>query len=247
MTSTAQRGSGAGAARVAGAAYLFMVASGILWWVLVGSRVVVAGDPLATAQAVLGREGLFRLGLGIEALMALNLVALGFSHRELLRPAGRTGAEVASWLVLADALLSLAQVLLAFLAFQLLVHRGTLDAPGAAALQALVGLYIDVRIAGHTVAALALHLGLLVAWVQLLRARLLPRALAAAGVLAFALILGAELANVLVPGSPPDLMTGFGPWGTLTVGPSIVLELVAGGWLLARGVGPGAAPLRPAG
>ena len=234
------------AARVAGLAYWGMVVGGILWWVLIGSRVLVAGDPAATARAVLASEGRFRLGLLCELLMALNQVALALSHRALTRPAGRTVAAVATWLVLLDAVLAVALVLLSFLGLHLLLARGSLASLGPDQLADLVGLGLGVRMAGYTLAGVFLHLGMLLFSLLFLRSRLVPRPLAVLGVVAFALVLAAEVANLAVPGAPADLMTSFGPLGTATIGPSILAELLAGGWLLVRGVaeGPGA-PGRP--
>ncbi len=224
------------ASRTAGVAYLVMVLGGILWWVLVGSKLVVAGDAQAGATAVLRNEQLFRLGIVYEVLMSLNLIALAWSHHTMLAPAGRHLAAVGRYLVLTDAFLSAVMVLGAFVALQALRARSSLTALGPEQLSDVIGLYLNVRIAGHTIAAVFLHLGMIVFYYLLFTSRSIPRILAAFGLLSYALGPVAMLVNIIVPGSPMTMMTFHDPLSSICIAPSIVLELIAGPWFLAKGL-----------
>lgn len=221
---------------VAGAAYLFMVLGGIFWWVLIGSKFVVAGEPAAAAAQVLANEQLFRVGIAYEVLMSINLIALAMSHHAMLKPSGRTLAALARWLVLTGAILAAVMVLLAFLAFQVLRAQSSAAEATAQQLGEVVGLYLNVRIAGHTISAVFLHLGMLVFLSLFLRSRRIPRSLALFGILAYGLILAAALVNIVVVGSPASMMTMQSAAEAACVVPSIVLELALGGWLLTKGL-----------
>lgn len=221
------------ASRVAGAAYLFMVGAGILWWLLIGSKLAGAGSPAGTASRIVANESLFRVGVVVELAMALNLVALALSHAALLRRAGPHLAALGQALVVAVAILDAVMVLLAFVAFHLL-KRATADG-GAPQIVELVGRWFDVRMAGHTISTALLHAGMLVFYVQLWRARLVPRGLAAFGLVAYSLSFGAIVLGIVVPGSPVNLMALQRTVDAVCISPSIVIELVAGVWLLAKG------------
>jgi hypothetical protein len=223
-------------ARVAGLAYLFLVLGGIIYWLLVGTRLASAGSAGATAGAVLAQEQLFRAGVACEILMSVNVVVLAAAHRALLERVGRGLSSLAFGLVLVDALLAAAMALAAFTALQVLKGGASLAVRGPGPLQELVGRYLDVRIAGHTVGSVFLDLGMMLFLWLLLRSGMIPRWLAGFGLLAYSAILLAALANILAPGSPPTMMTLKSAGEAAWVVPSILFEVTAGLWLLVRGV-----------
>jgi len=224
------------AARAAGFSYLFMVLGGIHYYLFVGSRLTVAGNAAATASTVLANEALFRVGVGYELLMAINLVVLAMALHVILKPVGGNLASLALYWVLAEAILAAAMVLVAFIALQLLQGRSALSSPGPEQLLDLVGLYLSVRMAGHTISTVFLSLGMLVFMFLLLQSRFVPRALAGFGVASYSLMLLAALVNILVPGSPASMMSMQSTFDVICIVPSILFEVSAGLWLSFRGV-----------
>jgi len=70
-------------ARVAGVLYLVIIVLGLFTELYVRSRLIVPDDPGATAAAILGAQGLFRLGFLTDSLVFLSdaAVAVLFSTR----------------------------------------------------------------------------------------------------------------------------------------------------------------------
>jgi Domain of unknown function (DUF4386) len=228
------------AAKAAGIAYLFMVLGGIHYYLFVGSRLTVAGNATATANTVLANEALFRVGVGYELLMAINLVVLAMALYVILEPIRRSLASLALYLVLAEAILAAAMVLVAFFALQLLRGQSSLTSLGPERLLDLVGLYLSVRMAGHTISTVFLCLGMLVFMFLLLGSRLVPGVLAGFGVVSYSLMLLAALINILIPGSPASMMSLQSTFDLVCIVPSILFEVCAGLWLSFRGVDLGA-------
>jgi len=84
-----------GEARIAGALYLLVILLGGFAEVAVRQGLIVAGDPMATAKAIMAHEGLYRLGFGAEMLTNMIAIPLTLIVYRLLAPAGRF------WVVLA--------------------------------------------------------------------------------------------------------------------------------------------------
>jgi hypothetical protein len=167
----------AGSARVAGVAYLLLLLGGIFWWAFIGSKLVVAGDPIATATTAVVNERLSRLSILAEVFMTLNLIALAIAHYDLLCATGKLWASLGRALVLLEAALAGVLALLGFLALQVLrAHQATAPA-GLGEVGKLVGLYLDVRIGGHTISTVFLDLGMLAFYVLFFRSKIMPRAL----------------------------------------------------------------------
>ena len=74
--------------RFAGLLYVAIIVLGIWSEGFVRASLVVPGDPAATAAQVVASEGLFRLSMLADVVMALCDVAVAVLLYELLRPAG---------------------------------------------------------------------------------------------------------------------------------------------------------------
>jgi hypothetical protein len=77
-------------ARIAGALYLFAIVGGIFAQAEVRERLLVAGNPAATAQSILAHEPLFRLGLAVDVLALASYIAITLLLYELLAPVNKT-------------------------------------------------------------------------------------------------------------------------------------------------------------
>ena len=73
-------------ARLAGLLYLIIIVIGVLGESVIRDKLVVSGDPEATARAILAAEWLWRLGVGGQDLLLLCAVGLTLIWYVLLRP-----------------------------------------------------------------------------------------------------------------------------------------------------------------
>ena len=73
-------------ARLAGLLYLMIIVIGVLGESVIRGKLVVSGDPDATARSILATEWLWRLGVGGQDLLLLCAVGLTLLWYLLLRP-----------------------------------------------------------------------------------------------------------------------------------------------------------------
>ena len=85
-------------ARIAGFLYLLVILLGGFAEIGVRQELVAAGDPAATATAIMAHQGLFRLGFAAEMMTNVIAIPLTLIFYRLLSPVGRF------WLLLAVAL-----------------------------------------------------------------------------------------------------------------------------------------------
>ncbi len=217
------------AAKLVGFAYLFAMAASMFAEGYVRGTLIVGGDAVSTARNVVAHEGLFRLGIAVElatfaadiALISALYVVLSVVDRHLALFATllRLAAETAFVTMAAGSLdvlrtLGSAEYLQVFQADQL---------------AALAQLGLGAHDATYGVGFIFLGVGSAVFSVLWLRSRYVPRALAALGVLASALLAAGALAFVVLP----DL------WRVLYPGymvPMFFFEVGLGVWLLAKGL-----------
>ena len=90
-------------ARLAGILYLFIIVAGFFAEVSVRSKLIVSGDPAATATNIMAHESLFRVGGAGEILMLVKNLALlaafsGWSlPRSLASTVWHTSQPGSSW------------------------------------------------------------------------------------------------------------------------------------------------------
>jgi hypothetical protein len=84
-------------ARVGGLLYLFIIVAAGFGELYVRGRLIVWGDPAATAERILASETLFRVGLAGEMLTCVCDVALAMILYVLLRPVSRNEALLAAF------------------------------------------------------------------------------------------------------------------------------------------------------
>ena len=78
-----------GEARVAGALYILVILLGGFAEVAVRQGLIVGGDPMATAKAIMANVGLYRLGFCAEMLTNMIAIPLTLVMYRILAPAGR--------------------------------------------------------------------------------------------------------------------------------------------------------------
>jgi hypothetical protein len=72
-------------ARVAGFIYLFAMALALFSQSFVLGKIVVSGNPAATADNILAFEGLYRLGIAVDVVTFASDVVIAWAFYELLK------------------------------------------------------------------------------------------------------------------------------------------------------------------
>lgn len=212
-------------ARTGGILYLFIIVAALFGELFVRGRLVVRGDPAATAANILGAETLYRVGLAGELLTCVADIALAMILYVLLRPVNRPIALLAAFYRVAFVGVYMVAKLFQFaVVFVLAGERA--GAPTAEA-QSLAYLFLRLHGHGYDVSLvlfgctciffgyLAYRSGYLPAWIG---------ALLAIGGVGYVVN---SFAQVLAPGS------GLFPWIIL---PAFFGELALALWLTVKGI-----------
>ncbi|MBV8672802.1 MAG: DUF4386 domain-containing protein [Acidobacteriaceae bacterium] len=215
------------AARIAGLLYLVNGVTGFFGIVYVPSRLVVSGNPAATASNILASERLFRLGIVSELICAAEFVFLLWALYRLLGGVDKTHASLMVLLGLVFVPIMFVNTLTEIAALMLLRGADFLSVFGKHQLEAMAMLSLDLHrygyVAGSMLGLWLFPLGLLV-----FRSGFLPRIL---GVLLIAAGFG-YLADSLTPLLVPSYE---GIVGRIAGIPLMLGEPAMILWLLIRG------------
>jgi hypothetical protein len=234
MTSDTIDGSRRRAARVAGFAFLFAIATVVAANFGIALRLIVPGDAVRTARNILAHETLFRLNIACDLIYVVSVVVLLAALYVIQKPAGRNLALVAAFLRLVFALMWGAAALDMLTALRLLGDASFLRVIDAGHLQALARVQIaagfDAYYAGLPFWGLA---STACSWLWL-KSGYIPRSLAAFGLIASAWCVLCAFAYLVYPGfaNAVDLW-----WFDV---PMQMFEIAVGCWLLFKGVRPSA-------
>ena len=117
-------------ARLAGYLFLFNLLIPTLGYVLVQSKLFVAGNPELTSNQILANEKMFRFGLLSEFILSIGLILLGYSLYVVLRQNNAFLSRLALILKTAEATLMAVVTLLSFLALQILLSNNSVSTDG---------------------------------------------------------------------------------------------------------------------
>lgn len=232
---------GRAAARIVGLASLSTFALVVFANFGILGRLIVRGATAETVRNIASHEGLFRIAIVSFLVYGAGLVLLLAFLYEALEPVHRG-------LALFAALLSLVYALAWFLmALDLLAVLRLLNRPdylrdfGAERLQAFVSASLGAGLEKYYAGLLFHAVGSTIFSALLLGSRLVPKALAAAGVLANAWCAACTLAFILLP----RFDTVVGLWWFDS--PMVIFDVTFAAWLLLKGLEPlGIADLRGA-
>lgn len=216
-------------ARLAGAAYLYIVAAGLFVELAVRSALVAPRDAAATAASILGAEQLYRAGFVAEQMMLACDVIVAVLLYRVLRPAGETLALLAAAFRLTMAAMLGVNALNHFDPIVWFEHAGAAHELSAAHVQELALHALHVQAAGYSAGLLFFGFSCLFAGAVIMRATFLPRLLGWLLVLAGVCYLVNSLAGFLAPGFARALF----PYILV---PCLIAELSLGLWLLMAGV-----------
>ena len=227
MTNTATEAAQARAARLAGAMFLFINATGIFSEVIVRGS-LLSGDVTQVAQNIIRSERLYRLSIAGDLVMFTGGLVLIWALYVLLRPVNRDLALLAVFLRIVETAVSVAATVASLIAVRLLSGAEYLNVFGAGELHALSRLARNAFGLGFDVGFIFTGLGSAVFAYLLLRSRYVPRVLAAWGVFASLLFATYNLVIIVFPGAVETLMyVSFAPMG--------IYEIPLGLWLLIKG------------
>jgi hypothetical protein len=211
-------------ARIAGALYLLVAITAPLGLIVVPARLVVAGDPAATAALVAGHDTLLRLGMASELFHQAVEVFMVLVLYNLFKPVNRTLAQQMLVLGLVPIPMVFINVLGEVAAATAASAPAWLAAFGKPQLDALALLFMHLHAQGLQLAAVFWGLWLLPLGLLALRCGFIPKVFGWA-VLASSLgyVLG-SFASLIAPGLASSLAT---PVFLLELGePAMILWLV---------------------
>jgi hypothetical protein len=228
-TAPVETGSGSSPARLARAAgllYLAIFVCGLFSELAVRSRMIVDGDPTATAANILESETLFRLGLVTDLVMVVCDVALAIVLYALLKPVSSTISLMAAAFRLIQAAVLGSVLLNHIMAVELLTTNDYVDADGAAT---LASLSLDRHMFGYLLGLVFFAVDLFLLGWLVWRSGFLPKALGA--------LLAAGGAAYLLDSLSYFLVSGYdGGVSPVVLAPAVVAELAMILWLLVKGV-----------
>jgi hypothetical protein len=219
------------AARVAGFAYLFSLATEVVSEFRIRPHLIVAGNAAETARNILAHESLFRLGIACDLIYAVGTVVLLAALYVILKTVNRNLALLATFWRLVYAVTWVVIALNSFTALRLLSGAEYARVFGEEQMQALARLHLsgfDAYYVGLLFYGLA-STGCAYLW---FKSRYIPRVLAAWGLIAsgwcaistFVFIISPDFSKVV------NLWWFDSPMG--------IFEIATSFWLLFKGLAP---------
>lgn len=233
MTSFSTDASQHTAAKVAGFAFLFILAGYIFSWIFVYSRLFAPGDATATASSIMASQLLFRIGITSDLLMCIAGIVLAVALYIIFRPVNRNLALFALSLKLADAVLVAATASFSYSAVQMLAGQAYLSVVKPEQLQDLIGLYLSLHAAASAVPLVFTSLGFIAFFTLFFQSKYVPKILAGFGIFSYALLFIYSFVTIL--GIKPATAL-LGTFDIICFAPSVLFELAIGLWLLLKGI-----------
>lgn len=216
-------------ARICGLLYLYIIAAGTFAELFVRGRLVVAGDPAATAASLLARETLFRIGFSAELLHLACDVGVATLLFVLLAPVDRTLSLLAALMRFACLMVLAAGSLTHFAALRLLAGAGYLAAVPEAQRQALALFALRLHGDAYAIALVFFAFACLAAGWLIWRSGFLPRFLGAGMGIAGVCYLVSSFAHFIAPTLAGRLFPAL-------FLPIFLAELALALWLSLKGV-----------
>lgn len=215
-------------ARIAGVAYVVIIALGVIVEGLASSALIVDGDPSATAANIEAHPFPFRASAFTVVVLYALVLVLALALYEVLRSVDRSLALLGLLFRSAEGIVGAATVLLSLVALQVLgPEAGSAIEP--ARRYAMAGALLDARAAGMDIVLVLVGIGGAVYCYLFYRSRYIPRWLAAWGVVTYLSMIVLATISLLFPDHPGWLEAVF-------YGPGTLFEVLIGLWLALRGI-----------
>jgi hypothetical protein len=215
------------AARVAGLAYVLIIVLAILKVNFIESNLIVSGNDAATTNNIMANELLFRIGVVSEIIMFVLVVVLSLALYVILKTVNKNLALAALFFRFGEAIMGVVVTVLSGLIPLLLLNSEAVFETEQ--LQVLVGLFLDVRIAGLDIILIFVGLGGTVFCYLFFTSKYVPGILAAWGIFTYLSMLFLSFVSILFPNHPVMIETVLYTMGGF-------FELIFGFWLLFKGV-----------
>lgn len=215
-----------GEARIAGALYVLVILLGGFAEVAVRQGLIVDGDPMATAKAIMANESLYRLGFGAEMLTNMIAIPLTLIVYRLLAPAGRFWVLLAVLFDLTQNTINAVNAWTQFAPLTLLSGSPDVAALPRGELAALARLALKWHDVGFDIALTFFGVALVIYGVVIFRSGFLPRLIGALYSVAGACYLANSFAYFIAPGLSPSAI----------LVPCLIGEGALALWLLIFGV-----------
>ena len=215
------------AARVAGLAYVLIIVLAILKVNFLESNLIVSGDDTATANNIMANELLFRIGVASEIIMFVLVVILSLALYVILKTVNKNLALAALFLRFGEAIIGGVVTLLSGLIPLLLLNSEAVFETKQ--LHALVGLFLNIRIAGLDIVMIFMGPGGIIFCYLFLKSKYVPGILAVWGIITYSTMLILSFVNILFP-NLPELIS------IILYTPGALFELTIGFWLFFKGV-----------
>ena len=216
-------------ARVAGFAYLLIIVIGILNESFIDSKLIVSGNDAATSTNIMANDLLFRIGIAGVLILYSSVVLLSWALYVILKTVNKNLALLAMLFRSGEAILGGATVLISFIVLLLLNGKGYSTVFETEQLQALAGLFLNVRTAGLDIVLIFVGLGGTLFCCLFFKSKYVPRILAAWGIFTYLSMLILSFISILLPNHPVMIETVLYALG-------VVFELIFGFWLLFKGI-----------
>ena len=214
-------------ARVAGLAYVTIIMIGILGVGFLVESNIVSGNNAATVNKIKANELLFRIGIASEIMMFVLVVLLSLALYVILKTVNKNLALLALLWRLGEAIIGGGVTVISGLIPLLLLNSEAVFETEQ--LQALVGLFLDVRNAGLDVVLIFIGLGGTVFCYLFFKSKYVPRILAAWGMLTYLSMLILGFVSILSSNLPETIKMAF-------YAPGGLFEIIFWLWLLVKGV-----------
>lgn len=214
-------------ARIAGLAYILVIALGIVSAGFLVESNIIAGNDAGTVSNIKAHELLFRVGILGEIIMYALVVLLSLALYVILKTVNRHLALLALLWRLGEAITGAVVTVLGGLIPLLLLAGDARLEPDQ--VQALVGLFLDVRATGLDVVLIFVGMGGTLFCYLFYRSRYVPRILAAWGMFTYLSMLVLAITSMLQPNLSQTVKMIF-------YAPGALFEILFGLWLLIKGV-----------
>jgi hypothetical protein len=216
-------------ARVAGLAYVLIIILGIFCVGFIDSKLIVPSNNAATANYIMANDLLFRIGIAGILILYASVVVLSWALYVILKTVNKNLALLALLLRSGEAILGGATVLISFIVLLLLNGEDYSTIFEAEQLQALAGLFLNVRTAALDIVLIFVGLGGTVFCYLFFKSKYVPGILAAWGIFTYLSMLVLALINILLPNRPEMIEIVLFAVGSF-------FEIIFGFWLLFKGV-----------
>jgi hypothetical protein len=216
-------------ARVAGLAYVLIIILGIFCVGFIDSKLIVPSNNAATANNIMANDLLSRIGIAGVLILYASVVVLSWALYVILKTVNKNLALLALLLRSGEAILGGATVLISFIVLLLLNGEDYSTVFEAEQLQALAGLFLNIRNAALDIVLIFVGLGGTVFCYLFFKSKYVPGILAAWGIFTYLSMLVLALVNILLPNRPEMIEIVLFALGSF-------FEIIFGFWLLFKGV-----------